>query len=154
MKAYDSIYNTPSQLTNYFSAQYVNIVDTHFDGSYSRNEVSAALGGPGVPTNTLFNPAFITSYLGTGETSLKAHIAENDIYNWAPAVPTRLFHSTDDDTVPFANSTTAKTAMENNGSTKVTLVTCVSGTLPATHTNCARPFALDMISFFKLTSGL
>ena len=148
-KAYDSIYNTPSQLTHYFSAAYANIVDTHFDGSFSRSQVSDALGGAGVPTTTLFNQTFLTSYLGSGETALKAHIAENDIYNWAPVVPTRLFHSVDDDTVPFANSKTAQTKMIANGSTTVDLATCVSGTLPATHINCARPFALDMITFFK-----
>jgi hypothetical protein len=148
-KAYDSIYTPTQPLTHYFSLAYANIVDTHFDGSFSRAQVSDALGGPGVPTTTLYNQAFLTSYLGSGETALKAHIAENDIYDWAPAVPTRLFHSVDDDTVPFANSTTAKTKMEANGSIKVTLATCVSGTLPATHINCARPFALDMIAFFK-----
>jgi len=151
LKAYDSIDNTPSQLTHYFSPTYANIVNTHFDGSFSRSEVSAALGGPGVVTTRLFNQAFLTSYLGPGETSLKAHIAENDIYNWAPAVPTHLFHSETDDTVPFANSTTARSKMISNGSssTLVTLVTCSSGTLPGTHANCARPFALDMIAFFK-----
>jgi pimeloyl-ACP methyl ester carboxylesterase len=155
-KAYDSIYNAPSQLAHYFSATFANIVDTHFDGSFSRSQVSADLGGAGVATTTLFNPAFLAAYQSnTGETALKAHIAENDIYNWAPTAPTRLFHSVDDDTVPFANSTTAQTRMTANGSTKVTLATCVSGTLPATHVNCARPFALDMIAFFKtLTTGL
>jgi pimeloyl-ACP methyl ester carboxylesterase len=149
-KAYDSIYNTPSQLTRYFSTIFANIVDTHFDGSFSRSQVSNDLGGPGVFTNALFNQAFLSSYLSsTGESTLKAHIAENDIYNWAPSVPTQLFHSRDDDTVPFANTTTAQTTMAANGSTKVTLATCNSGTLPATHINCARPFALDMIAFFK-----
>ena len=150
-KAYDSIYNTPSQLTHYFSAADANIVDTHFDGSFSRSQVTSDLGGAGVATNVLFNQAFLTSYLGVGETVLKNHIKENDVYDWAPSVPTRLFHSVEDDTVPFANTTTARTRMIANGAsaTQVTLATCVSGTLPATHINCARPFALDMIAFFN-----
>jgi pimeloyl-ACP methyl ester carboxylesterase len=150
LKAYDSIYNTPSQLTRYFSATYADTVNTHFDGSFSRSQITAALGGAGVPTTTLFNSAFITSYLGTGETALKGHIAENDIYNWAPQAPTRLFHGVEDDTVPYTNTTTAKTKMTANGSLTVTVVDCNAGPgVPTTHTTCGRPFAVDMIAFFK-----
>jgi pimeloyl-ACP methyl ester carboxylesterase len=155
LKAYDSLYNDPSQIDYYFSSAYVAVVNTYFDGTHSRSDVSNALGGPGVATTTLLNPAFVTSYLGSGEASLKAHIAENDIYNWAPAVPTRLFHGADDDIVPYANATTAKTAMTNNGSTTVSIVNCDAGALPTTHDNCAMPFAIDVITFFKtLATGL
>lgn len=153
VKAYDTIYNTPSQLSHYFNATYASVVDTHFDGSFSRSQITQDLGGSGVPTNTLFNPAFVTSYLGAGETTLKNHIKENDIYDWAPKVPTRLFHSPNDDTVPFANTTTAETRMKANSSATVTVVDTCPVVLEA-HTGCAKPFALDMIAFFKLASGL
>jgi pimeloyl-ACP methyl ester carboxylesterase len=153
LKAYDSIYNTPSQLRNYFTATYAGIVDTHFDGSFSRSQITGALGGAGVQTNTLFNQTFLTSYGDGGEITLKNHIKENDIYDWAPKVPTRLFHGPNDDTVPFVNSTTAETRMKANGSTTVTVVDTCSVVLDA-HTACAKPFALDMIAFFKLASGL
>lgn len=155
LKAYDSLYNDPNQIAYYFSSAYVTAVNTYFNGAYSRSQVSSALGGPGVATTTLLNPVFVTSYLGSGEASLKSHIAENDIYNWAPAVPTRLFHGVGDDIVPYANATTAKTAMTNNGSTTVTVVNCDAGTLPTTHDNCAMPCAIDAITFFKtLAMGL
>ena len=107
-----------------------------------------SLGGSGVPTTELFNAAFVTSYLDGGETVLKAHVAENDIYDWAPQIPTRLFHGVQDDTVPYANTTTANAKMTANGSLTVTVVNCDAGVLPTTHTNCARPFAFDMIAFF------
>ena len=148
LKTYDSLYNNPSQIAYYFSSQDVTVVNTYFNGTYSRSQISSALGGPGVATTTLLNPAFVTSYLGSGEASLKSRIAENDIYNWAPAVTTRLFHGVGDDIVPYANATTAKTVMTNNGSTTVTIVNCNAGTLPTTHDNCAQPYAVDAISFF------
>jgi pimeloyl-ACP methyl ester carboxylesterase len=151
LKAYDSIYNTPSQLARYFSATYADVVNTHFDGGFTRSQITAALGGGGVPTTTLFNQTFLASYLGTGEGALKTRIAENDVYNWAPAVPTRLFHGVDDDTVPYANTTTAQTRMAANGSTTVTVVDCTA--VPANHANCARPFAADMIAFFATLSA-
>lgn len=150
LKAYDSIYNAPSQLSHYFTTTFVSVVDTHFDGSFSRSQVTEALGGSGVLTKTLFNPAFLTSYLGAGETVLKNHIKENDIYDWAPASPTRLFHSVDDDTVPYANTATAQAAMSARGAVPplVTVMTC---SIPGgSHTDCAKPFALDMIAFFNL----
>lgn len=148
LKAYDSLYNNPSQIAYYFSSAYVTVVNTYFNGTHSRSQISNALGGPGVATTTLLDSVFVTSYLGLGEGSLKSHIAENDIYNWAPAVTTRLFHGTGDDIVPYANATTTKTAMTNNGSTTVTIVNCDAGTLPTTHDNCALPYAVDAISFF------
>jgi pimeloyl-ACP methyl ester carboxylesterase len=155
LKAYDSLYNDPSQIDYYFSSAYTTTVNTYFDGTHSRSDISTALGGPGVATTTLLNPVFVSSYLGLGEASLKAHIAENDIYNWAPAVPTRLFHGVDDDIVPYANATTAQTAMTNNGSTTVTLVDCDAGALPTNHDNCVIPFAIDVITYFKtLATGL
>ncbi len=155
IKAYDSLYNDPSQIDYYFSSAYISAVNTYFNGTYTRSQVSSALGGPGVATTTLLNPAFVTSYLGSGEALLKSHVAANDIYNWAPAVPTRLFHGTGDTIVPYANATTAKTAMANNGSTSVTVVDCYAGGAPTTHDNCATPFALDAITHFEtLATGL
>ncbi len=148
-KAYDTIYNTPSQIQNYFVGPKVNIVNTYFDGSKTRSEIRDALGGAGVATNALFNQTFLDSYLGTGETALKARIVENDIYDWAPQVPTRLFHSETDDTVPYANTTKAKTAMDLRSAPSVTVVNCITIAVPADHTNCARPFAADMIIFFN-----
>jgi pimeloyl-ACP methyl ester carboxylesterase len=153
--AYDSLYNPSSQLAYYFSSAYAPVVAAYFGGSYSRSQITAALGGSNVPTSVLFNPAFIASYLGSGETALKAHIAENDIYNWAPTVPTRLFQGQNDDVVPYANTTTAKAAMDSNGSTMVTVVNCNAGTLPTTHDNCIKPFAIDVVTYFKtLATGI
>ncbi len=156
VKAYDSLYNNPSQIDYYFATlAYATVANTYFNGTYNRSQISSALGGASIATSTLLNPAFITSFLDSGETALKAHIAENDIYNWAPAVPTRLFHGQGDTIVPYANATTALTAMTNNGSTKVTIVNCDAGPLPTTHDNCAIPFAIDVVTFFKgLATGL
>jgi pimeloyl-ACP methyl ester carboxylesterase len=153
--AYDSLYNPLSQLAYYFSSTYVPVVATHFDGSYTRGQITSALGGSGISTNTLFNSDFIASFLGSGETALKAHIAENDIYNWAPAVPTRLFQGQGDDVVPYANTLTAKNSMTSNGSTSVTVVNCNAGSSPTTHENCIVPFAIDVVFYFNtIATGL
>ena len=154
LKVYDTLYNEPSQVDYYFSPTYLAAISTIFSGAYNESQVSSALGGPGVATTTLLNPVFVSSYLGSGEASIKSHIAENDRYNWALAVPTRLFHGTGDDIVPYANATTAQQVMTNNGSTTVTIVNCDAGALPATHDNCAIPFAVDVATFFaSLATG-
>lgn len=153
--AYDSLCNPSSQLAYYFSSAYAPVVAAYFGGSYSRSWITAALGWSNVATSVLFNPAFIVSYLGTGETALKAHIAENDVYNWAPAVPTHLFQGVNDDVVPYANTTTAKATMDSNGSTMVAVVNCNAGASPTTHDNCIEPFAIDVVTYFKtLATGL
>jgi pimeloyl-ACP methyl ester carboxylesterase len=156
LTAYDSIYNQPSRLSVYFAPPYADIVTTHFDGTFSRSEINTALGGVDVATSSLFNADFLTSFLDTGEQELKTHIAENDIYHWAPGIPTRLFHGVNDDIVPYANTTTAKAAMDALGSTTVTVVTCDAGAgVTTTHNNCIKPFGIDVIYYFQtLATGL
>ena len=153
LKSYDSIYSPSSLLSSMVSATYADAVNTRYDGNYSRDEINLALGGRNVATSELFNPAFLASYLDSGFPEFKARIAENDIYDWAPTVPTRLFHGVSDEVVPYDNAVTAKAAMEANGTTAVTLVDCDAGALPTTHSNCARPFARDMIVYFNALAG-
>ena len=104
----------------------------------------------------LFNAQFLTDFRGSGETAVKAVIAENNIYDWAPQSPTRLFHGADDDIVPYANATTALSTMTANGATNVSLQPCDAGNgVPTTHVNCSLPYLLDVASYFgSLANGL
>ena len=43
--AYDSLYNPSSQIAYYFSSAYAPVVAAYFGGSYSRSQITAALGG-------------------------------------------------------------------------------------------------------------
>jgi len=150
VKAYDAIYGL-SRIASIFQAPYVNVVNTYFDGTRDIHTISMALTSD---TASLFNTQFLTDFRGSGETNVKAVIAENNIYDWAPKSPTRLFHGVDDDIVPYANATTAFNAMTANGAANVSLQQCDAGNgVPTTHVNCSLPYLRDVVSYFGSLAG-
>ena len=142
IKAYDSVYEL-NRLDEIIQAPYVHIIDTYYDGSKSNIEINGKL-----PTNPaeLFTPQFLADFNGGGETELKRLIAQNDIYDWAPAAPTRLFHGKDDVNAPYFNSVTTVNAMKANGAPDVELVNCQE--VPADHYTCRIPYFVYSMNFF------
>jgi pimeloyl-ACP methyl ester carboxylesterase len=147
LKAYDHYNNAVSRIRHYFQEPYASVIDSGFDGSQSGAQLDAQLTSV---TADLFTPAFLDGFRNAGEPELAAYLAANDIYDWAPRVPTRLFHGQQDEVVSFANATTAAAAMAANGSTSVAIALCVPPNgAPATHGNCSGPYLLFAESFFR-----
>ncbi|MBC7886164.1 MAG: T9SS type A sorting domain-containing protein [Saprospiraceae bacterium] len=82
-------------------------------------------------------------------------LKENDLYDWAPQVPTRIFYCTADDQVPFLNSVIARDTMLANGAPLLS-VTDVSPN--STHGQCVTPALTSTVLFFlglqKITTGI
>ena len=71
-------------------------------------------------TLSLFTEPFLTNFRGQNEDQLKAAFSENDLYkNWAPQIPTRLYHGTWDEVVPSFNSESAYSSFKQAGSGSV-----------------------------------
>jgi pimeloyl-ACP methyl ester carboxylesterase len=85
--------------------------------------------------NEIFN-----NPLSTVNQALKA----NDVYDWAPEAPTRIYYCRNDDQVTYINAITANAAMIANGATN--LFTANIGDT-YNHTQCAIP-ALSLSLFF------
>ena len=140
--AYNSIYEL-NRIGDIIQAPYVDIINTYYDGSKSSTEINEQL----TPTTAdLITAQFLADFNGDGETELKRLLAQNDIYDWAPAVPTRLFHGQDDVNAPFFNSPTAVNAMKANGAPDVELVICQE--TPANHSTCRMPYFVYSLNFF------
>lgn len=136
-----------NRLGTIFSSDYVNVIATYYDGTHSSGTVQTALT---TSMADLFTPAFRSGFLGSGETIVKAGFAANDIYDWAPQAPTRLFHGADDDIVPYANATTAYAAMQAAGAPDVSLVNCTTpwSTIPRNHQNCVPDYLSEVLGWF------
>jgi len=144
-KAYDHWYGW-NRLNDIFQPPYNTVVATYFDGSQSGGAIHAALT---TDTSALFDTTFRNSFLGGGETAIESDFAKNDIYDWPPSTPTRLFHGQDDDVVPYFNASTAATAMANAGSTTVTLVNCTTpAPIPRGHAECVLDYLSQMFGWF------
>ena len=141
-KAYDYWYRL-SRLDSIFQAPYANVVATYYDGTHNAGEIKSAL------TTTmadLFTANFRSEFLGSGETTFKAYLGLNDIYNWAPRTPTRFFHGQEDTIVPYTNATTAVATMTASGSTNISLVDCVA--IPRGHEECVPSYLIEVTDWF------
>jgi pimeloyl-ACP methyl ester carboxylesterase len=152
-KAYDHWHGW-NRLNDIFQSPYNTVVATYYDGSQNGGAIHAALT---TDSSALFATTFRSDFLGGGETAIRADFAGNDIYNWAPVTPTRLFHGEDDDVVPYFNASNAASAMAAAGSTAVTLVNCTTPLpiIPRGHTECVWDYLGQMFGWFvPLASNL
>jgi predicted esterase len=145
-KAYDHWHGW-NRLDDMFQAPYNNVIATYYDGTQSSGAVQAALT---TSMADLFTPAFRDEFLGGGEATVKAGFAANDIYDWAPQAPTRLFHGEDDDIVPHFNAETAETVMLAAGAPDVSLVNCTTPltSIPRNHENCVVDYLSEVVVWF------
>jgi hypothetical protein len=72
-------------------------------------------------------------------------LRDNDVYDWSPAAPTRLFYCMADDQVPFENSLLADSVMNLNGATDVLSLDLNSS---FDHGQCVTPAVTNTILFF------
>jgi len=99
-----------------------------------------------VPQNpqVLFMQSFLDGIKNGTDTELLNALKDNDIYNWTPQAPIRMFHGTADNFVPFFNSQNALDAMRANGVSQVELVPINGGN----HFTSIASFTLGVFEYF------
>jgi len=80
-----------------------------------------------------------------GEHPLMDALRDNDVFNWAPTAPTRLFYCTADDQVTFRNAVLADSVMNAIGAADLDAIDVNSA---ADHGGCVDPATLATIDFF------
>jgi dienelactone hydrolase len=78
-----------------------------------------------------FDASVLDSYLADDRAAIE-RVA--NVLGWAPAVPVRLFHGRDDQTVPYVVSTITLAKMRERGAGDITLTDCT--TVPGGHLEC------------------
>jgi hypothetical protein len=72
--------------------------------------------------NNILKPEFVKGINAGTDKSFLGALADNDVYDWKPVAPLRLYHGTADITIPFFNSEDAYNAMTARGATNVELI--------------------------------
>jgi pimeloyl-ACP methyl ester carboxylesterase len=98
----------------------------------------------GVSLNTTFTDSFKKAVLDGKDVEFLKAVQDNDIHDWKPRTPTRLFHGDADDTVLYLNSLNAYNAMQKRGASNVELVTLKG----ANHASGILGFITGTYSFF------
>lgn len=141
LKAYNDIYAL-NQIEQMYQPAFVDVINSVFDGNHSGSEINNRLTSV---TADLFEADFLNALRSDAPHIIKEKLALNDVYDWRPLAPTRLFHSPEDEIVPFANAVTALQAMRLNGADNVSLGECILDD----HAECAVHFILDTLYFFS-----
>jgi len=94
----------------------------------------------------MFQDDFLDAFTNDPEHPFQLALEENDVYQWAPEAPTRLYYCSGDEQVPYQNSLVAVAAMNALGAPDV--VAEDFGAL-LNHSLCVLPSALSSISFFR-----
>lgn len=137
MLSYDRIYKLNKPATYYFKEPWAT-------------QIAAANGDPSkVVIEKSFNAVLTDSFKkalndGTDQDFIKA-VADNDVYNWKPKTPTRLYHGTKDQLVFYFNSVNAVTAMKKQGAADVELIPVPEGD----HASSISTYLLGTLAFFQ-----
>ena len=129
--SYNRVYNLFEDLSEVFQEPYASQVEAYFDGDKPFRFINTKL--PVVPREMLSDE--FVSALGDEEHPLREILEDNDIHNWAPEAPMRLFHCVGDDQVSFRNAEVALKAFRAHGAEHVELAALNFGD----HESCAPP---------------
>lgn len=120
LKAYQTVYQVSSSLSNLLQAPYATTLPPLLDGAHSGSQINAVL--PTTPVQILKPDqlqAFRTNVTGH---PLRAALRDNDLLEWTPRAPLRLYHCHADKDVLPVNSTNAFNRFQARGATQVQLI--------------------------------
>ncbi len=141
--AYQAAYgNLYSSLDEIFIEPYATTLPDLFDGTNSIAYISSQL--PAIPNQMLREDVF-EAFQTDPNHPLRVALADNDVYDWAPSAPTRMYYCTEDEQVDYNNSLVALEAMLANGAQNVE---ALNGG-PFDHGGCAPLAFLGGYFFFE-----
>jgi len=151
-EAYGDMYN---DIHEFFKEPYVTNIQNFRNGLVSLTTLNAQLiallstNGDTI-TKRMLQDSIVEKIENDPSYSINIHLEENDRYNWAPEVPTRLFYCGGDLQVPFQNAIVADSAMNALGAPD-TEAQSMGATLD--HGPCVLPSIISSIAFFQSFLG-
>ncbi len=96
--AYDDIYNVYGRRTDVFRQPYASTVGELFDMQHFFDDVLA-----GLPSNVpaLLKPSYRANLTSDPQNPLRVRLRQNAVDEWRPYAPLRVYHSPDDEEVPY-----------------------------------------------------
>jgi hypothetical protein len=151
-EAYGDMYN---DIHDFFKEPYVTNIQNFREGLVPLTTLNAQLiaqlstNGDTI-TKRMLQDSIVEKIENDPAYAINIHLAENDLYNWSPEVPTRLFYCGGDLQVPFQNAIVADSAMNALGAPDTHAMN-MGATLD--HGPCALPSIISSIVFFQSFLG-
>jgi len=134
--AYNDVYRLYETPAAFLAPPYDTLLPPLFDGRHSGGEIDAVM--PEIPLQ-IIAPAFLEAFETDAGHPLRQRLRENDVYDWTPEAPVRLYHCGGDRFVAPENTQVAYQRFLERGAASVLLI----DPLPAAdHGACAAPSLL------------
>lgn len=121
-KVYGNLYGSVDEAVK---EPYVELVTEFAADNVSLEDMNAQLielleqNEGAVIAGRTFNDDFVDAVLNDPDHPVNFALSDNDVYDWAPTAPTRLYYCMADEQVSFENSILAETTMNDNGAPDV-----------------------------------
>ncbi|NRA49206.1 MAG: T9SS type A sorting domain-containing protein, partial [Phaeodactylibacter sp.] len=150
--SYNEAYGLFDEVEEYFKQPYATLIEQFYLGEITLGSLNATLidlltnseGAP-IPRYMLQDALVAALEDGNNDHPILQALEDNDVYDWIPQAPTRLYYCTADDQVAFTNSILADSVMNANGATDL-LAVDAGPTL--NHTACVQPATIAGAIFF------
>lgn len=149
--SYNLAYNLYNNIQSVFKPAYAREIEKFLADSLTVSQLNTRLSnelsrnhGASITRNML-QDSIINILTNNPNHPIYKALIDNDTYNWAAKVPTRLFYCTADDQVPFRNSVIADSVMNKLGATDTKAIDVSPN---ADHGGCILPALLNTLSFF------
>lgn len=143
--------NLFTDLSDLFKPEYIPAIQQYYNGAISLTTLNATLI-QALTTNTgasvasrMFLDEVLTEIANNPDHPANLALQDNDVYDWTPVSPTRIFYCMADDQVPFMNSVVASEAMTANGAQNFASADVNS---TADHGGCFNPAMTQTLFFF------
>ena len=114
LRAYDEQYDLYDNPIEVFTEAVAGQILPRLNGRTPGDTINELL--PSTTPRDLLQPRFVEALEADPDHPFRVALRENDVYDWAPQAPIRLYHCEADETVPKSNSEKALDAFSDNGS--------------------------------------
>lgn len=142
LAAYQSVYHITNSWGDWLAEPYATTLPPLLEARAPGGDINAAMP----PNATLiFKPEVMQAVLNDPQHPLRLALADNDLYDWTPLAPVRMWHCLGDMDVPYENSLVALAALQANGASSVELL---DPSPSSGHGDCAIPSFTAMAAWF------
>lgn len=119
LQSYNTVYNLFVDYADVFIPPYDVTLPPLLDGTHGMDELNAAM--PSIP-NQIMIPEVLDSFINNQDHYFRAALRDNDVYDWTPTAPMKMFYCEADDEVYYLNAFVAYNKFIENGSTSVQMM--------------------------------
>lgn len=110
--SYNDIYDIYPSPSDFMVAPYDTLLPPLFDGSVNFGSIDAVM--PSVP-RLILKQSVIDSFENNPNHPLRLALQENDVYNWIPQAPVRMYYTKADEQVPWQNTAVTYASFQQLG---------------------------------------